>query len=337
MISVFLSFLCLFPVQSQGERRPLSIEVPAEPKGVADVELRFYDVAGQIGQGRFAERLAKATATVERLGARAAEEEFVALEYARQQVDSAVEGLLEAVRERMEPPFEGDVARVTHLADGKLAFLGRPEQHRWLSEFLAGTVAFRGLVDLQTRLYILPAGEVAPLGEIQNGQIIDAAETARLMGELDSTKADRIEAPRVIAFPFQAAELMAVDQVAYIKDYELKVLLEDGVEIADPIIDVAQSGFVMKVRSVPLANGEVGVHVDLEHSTLALPIPTFETSLGSLGQTVTIQLPEITKVRVDGHFEVRADQTLVLVSPEREEERRVVALLQVSLVDEHER
>ena len=135
---------------------------------------------------------------------------------------------------------------------------------------------------------------------------------------------------------FQEAQLQAVKQVAYIRDYELKVLADQNVEVADPIIDVAQGGIEMSLRGVPLADGRLSIEADLNYSKLTEPIATFETTIGAMAHPVTIQLPEITRVHVEGRFELFPGETLLMASVDPSATSEALVLVRATLVEAEE-
>ena len=104
-------------------------------------------------------------------------------------------------------------------------------------------------------------------------------------------------------------------------------------EIADPIIDIVESGVKMDLRGVPLADQKLGVFARLEYSTLEEPIPSFQTSIGARGHVVTIQLPKVTKVKLEGRFEVLPGETLLLATVDPTGETEVLALLRATRIE----
>lgn len=250
----------------------------------------------------------------------------------RREVDVTTEGLVGAIRDRIEPRLAQGQC-VEHVAGGTLALLGDARQQAWLAGFLAGAAEFHGLVDLQARIYIGRKGAFPESSAARSGQVLSQGALAILLMELESVQADVIVAPRVLAFPFQEAELTAVEELPYLQDYELQVLPDSDTEIADPVIGVAESGIRLRLRAVPLAGGRLAVYTNLEYSAVAQPIPSTQIRIGRHAQEVTVQLPDITRVHLEGHFDVSSGQTLVLVSGDPSGKQEVLVLLETKRVD----
>lgn len=114
------------------------------------------------------------------------------------------------------------------------------------------------------------------------------------------SKSERVEivtAPRVLVFNTARSNLTVMNQVAYVQDYDVEIA--QGASIADPVISVVEDGVILDVRPVVSADRRF-ITLELRPTVAQLirPIGTFTTSLGSSGNTVTIQLPELEISRV---------------------------------------
>jgi hypothetical protein len=119
-----------------------------------------------------------------------------------------------------------------------------------------------------------------------------------------------VNAPRLTIYNNQRANLTLVNQVSYVKDYDVEVA--QTAFIADPLVDVVQDGLTLDVKpTVSHDRKYVTLEVQPTLATLFRPIRTFETNLSGLTTPVVIELPEIryssaaTTVRVpDGGYVV---------------------------------
>jgi hypothetical protein len=331
-----LMLLCPVP-QEVGERRAVAQErVPIEAEVEArivdpEADLRLYELAHLTGYDELAAAIdAVTSADPSRPHDVLGELERVA--YLREQAETTTESLLSAVRDMLDPPYVDGVTVLAPLEQGLVAVVANPAQHAWLDVFLQGAAAFDGLVDIQARIYLLARGELAGLDQARSGRVLSAAEAETLLAKLAQVDSEKVQAPRVVVHPFQEATLTVVDEVPYIKDYELKVIPDQQVEVADPVIDVARSGIAMRLRGVPLTSGELSIDAHLDYSVLSEPIQSVETTLGAGGHEVTIQLPEITKIRVEGRFRVFSGQTLMMASVDPEGDREVLVLVRAERV-----
>jgi type II secretory pathway component GspD/PulD (secretin) len=104
--------------------------------------------------------------------------------------------------------------------------------------------------------------------------------------------ANQLAAPRLTIYNNQRANLTIVNQVAYLKDYDVEVA--QTAFIADPLIDIIQDGLVLDVRpTVSFDRKYVTLEVRPTVATLQRPIRTFVTPLSGLTTAVIVELPEI--------------------------------------------
>ncbi|MCC6406035.1 MAG: hypothetical protein IT453_02635 [Planctomycetes bacterium] len=108
------------------------------------------------------------------------------------------------------------------------------------------------------------------------------------------SKSERVElvtSPRLLVFNTARANLAVLNQVAYVKDFDVEIA--QAASIADPIVDVIQDGVVLDVRPVVSADRRF-IMMELRPTVAVLrrPIQEVATSLGSQN-AVSIQLPEV--------------------------------------------
>lgn len=240
-----------------------------------------------------------------------------------EQVAQRQEGLLEAVRTFAQPPLGGDDHRLAIVGDGQLVMVGTAKQQQWLQGFLSGVASFEGLIEVETRVLELDLGTLELLGVEQTSTTIDAAARADLEARLENHEHDMVIAPTVATLPFARAVLFTGKEVAYIENYELRVL--DGASVADPVISVVTDGVTIELRSVPLSDGRLAIAIELDLAKLIEPIPQFETSLGS-GHKVTIQLPEVRKVHASSRVYLRETDSALFSTVDPAGEREYLIL-----------
>jgi len=316
-------------------RRPSdeSSREPVLPNSLFEsTELRIYDLSTLTGHDRHQLLVSKFAPSAEASTVDEALDRFDRLERAREHASLNTEYLLSSLRLLMEPPLVEDLQDIRHLEGGKFAVVGVPEQHAWIEGFLRAADEFDGLIDLEAKIFRFDAGLLTGIGERGSGSLLSNDEALELLADLRTTGIEAITAPRITALPFQGAQLSVLNQTSYLKDYELKLLPDLNTEIADPIIDVINSGVLLDLRAVPLANGELGIFVDLELSKLALPIPSAEIAIGAGHHEVTVQLPQVTRIRVDGHFNVRSGETLMLTTADPSGVSEIIVLLKTTRV-----
>ncbi len=113
------------------------------------------------------------------------------------------------------------------------------------------------------------------------------------------SKSERIElvtAPRLTVHNTSRANLSVLNQVAYIKDFDVEIA--QAASIADPIVEVIQDGVILDVRPVVSADRRfVTLELRPTIAQLKRPIEERVTTLGSQN-SVTIMLPEVEIQRV---------------------------------------
>ena len=101
-----------------------------------------------------------------------------------------------------------------------------------------------------------------------------------------------MNAPRLTIYNRQRANLSIVNQVSYVKDYDVEVA--QTAFIADPLVDVVQDGLTLDVKpTVSYDRKYVTLELQPTVATLLRPIRTFETNLSGLTTPVIIELPEV--------------------------------------------
>lgn len=123
--------------------------------------------------------------------------------------------------------------------------------------------------------------------------ILDDTEVSMIFRAVEKTiHANQMAAPRLVIYNNQRANLTIVNQVAYLKDYDVEVA--QTAFIADPLVDIIQDGLVLDVRpTVSFDRKYVTLEVRPTVATLQRPIRTFVTPLSGLTTAVIIELPEI--------------------------------------------
>lgn len=105
-----------------------------------------------------------------------------------------------------------------------------------------------------------------------------------------------VNAPSLLVHDSQRANLSVLNQVSYVRDFEVEV--SQAAVIADPVIDVIQDGVILDVLPIVSADRRfVTLEIRPTVATLDRPIDEFQTSLG-VGNPVTLQLPALRLQRV---------------------------------------
>ncbi|MBN4049889.1 hypothetical protein JYT84_00515 [bacterium AH-315-M10] len=128
--------------------------------------------------------------------------------------------------------------------------------------------------------------------------VLDQVSTMAILRAVEkSERATIVQAPRITAFNTQRANVAVINQVTYIKDYEVEVA--QSAAIADPEIGTIQDGIVLDVRPIVSADRRY-ITMELRPTLAALariPPDVILTTIASGGAgtgVIAIEVPEIT-------------------------------------------
>lgn len=132
-------------------------------------------------------------------------------------------------------------------------------------------------------------------------------------------RTNTVTAPRLLMHNTQRAHLMVLNEVSYVKDFDVEIA--QASTIADPVIDKIREGVILDVRPI-VSHDRRYITLELRPTvaTLIKPIRTFTTQLG-VGAAVTFQLPELQKQAVNTTVVIPDGGTLLLAGMKFAEEK----------------
>ncbi len=131
---------------------------------------------------------------------------------------------------------------------------------------------------------------------LQYAFLDDTEVEAVLRAVSKQERSEQIEAPRLLIYNNTRASMHVLNEVSYIKDFEVEIAQAAGV--ANPVIGTIYDGVSLDVR--PVVDSDLKfITMELRPTVMSLsrPIPNFTTTLG-VGQPISIQLPEVALQRV---------------------------------------
>lgn len=286
-------------------------DVASEPAPVDPRDtIQVYDVRDLTGQDQL-DALAKDIVS----SAVSTETRIILLERYRElleggSVKSAQQDLVDSVKELIQPPLQGPSQKVQFVGDGSLTLVGGPEQHAWMASFLQEVRRFSGYIDIAAKILVLPRGELERLTGGRTGIVMPQAEADALLAR--ALGADVLSTPRVSVLPTQRAMLSVINQVAYVQDFELMLLPDRSEEIADPIIDVLETGLMLDLRAAPVGGGRLALRAELTLKDAEQPFPEKQVRLGARGLQMTVQQPEVRTVKATGRFDLAPGSAVVM-------------------------
>ncbi|MFT7676249.1 MAG: hypothetical protein ACI8QC_000218 [Planctomycetota bacterium] len=290
-----------------------------------DAVWRAYDISDLTGQDR-ADELRQALGLVEPAEVEAALALFVGVQ---KSATSTANAIAEAIRVHGLPAFQGNGA-VRVDAAGNLLISGTPAHTAWVDSFLAIQRDSHQQVQIEAILYSVPSGSMDKLGVQRSSQTFKQGPLTKLQAGLQSVVGtETLFMPKVIVSSRQLATISMIEQIAYIKDYELLIVQPGDTEIADPVVDVVEDGVTFDLRAIPLGSGTYAIDVNLLNSDVTMPMATFEATLGSHTTPMTISLPEVKIVRLTTRMALGIEEGLVIRTPDLDKKRDYVMLLQL--------
>lgn len=319
MIALLASLSCLAQeVRAVAESAPVARPLPAGS------ELRLHDASGLSGHAE----LARALAEWNDGSAVAATEDLARLTELRRAAEETADGIAQCMGARLALV---DGQELAHLGEGRLALLGTNEQQKKLATALAEGLRFSGHVEVETRLFFGTDAELPPQA-FDPGLVLPEAQARELGQRLERSSRELVSAPLVVVRPWREARLSSLEQVPYVRDYEITSVPGLATEILDPIIDVLELGVEVTLRCAPADGKRIGLHTELTHRRQSTPLRNFESPVGPSGARVTIQLASVVTVGFSGYFELAEGEALVLAGGTPED--RVVALVRARRVPE---
>jgi hypothetical protein len=311
MLTHAVACLSLWSMPAWQEIRPSPpVRTEARPPEVVLGEtIAVYDVRDLTGQDEL-DALARDIVS----DAVSMDTRVILLEKYRERIEAGgargpMQNIVDTVRELVQPPLTGQ-QNVQAIGDGSLTLVGTRSQHEWVDGYLTSLRTFEGFVDVKATMYMLPRGLVGELMKGRSGVVLDAAALALMRTNVAG--GDLVSSPRLVVNPGHRATLSVLDQTAYVKDFELTIVPGRDEEIADPVIDVIQTGLVLDVRVAPVSATRMALHAELTVTKAERPFPEAKLQLGTRRMEVTVQLPEVHTARAKGRFDLGSGSAVAL-------------------------
>jgi hypothetical protein len=150
------------------------------------------------------------------------------------------------------------------------------------------------------------AEAVARFGEHVNGVGAWAIDSALDMSKDSGLSV--VAAPRLTLFEKQTGTISIVNQLSYVKSFEIRS--QGDTLVADPVIDTLSEGLVLALRVQQADAGSMKIDLDLTQSSVVRPIESQQVQI--FGAPMTIQTPVMYTQRLKAQGDVSEDRTLIL-------------------------
>lgn len=227
--------------------------------------------------------------------------------------------------------------RIEVLSRGVLAIVGDSEQHAWigdcLEELRAGGTSS---IIVQVKYLEIPRGglsevgiEESPLGSATQEQEASLREAIEDLSSHEGWNV--LFAPEVLTRPFAPATLSVINQVAYVKEWQVHLVEPEKTLIADPVVDTVQEGYTLDLFCAALPEGNFGLKLDLVRADIERPIPTKKVRVATdPASDVSISTPVVTRVSLTSTFVVQPGRMVIFTTPTQDEERDLVVVIELN-------
>jgi len=248
----------------------------------------------------------------------------------------AMESLQAAIQRHLLPAWDRTRNVSQSVGDKVLAVSAIGAQQRWIEDFL-GNLRTRGVgqVMITTTLYEVPRGTLkalgieSPIARLENDAALDAARGKIVL----SPDCELISCPRLLCNEFQRGVISVMSSIAYIKEYEVKLIEPQKLLIADPVVDTVMEGYELYALAVPLPGDRFGVELEFKRTSIARPIPTKKVTIATDPvEEVEISMPEVTRVSLETSLLFDDGTSAIFATPANDEVHDLVVIVTVKKV-----
>lgn len=302
MIHFIVAASLLVPSLQPQDTRP-----PAAPTASATI-WRSWNIADLTGHKREAEL----GQLVESAGIDDAANVLAASQAAQIDAINASEILLSTIRSHAEPPLN-DASSLRIQSDGVLLLRGSPENAAWIERFLDIQRTEAPWMVAEAGVFAVPSSVASGFNVPLGSHLVSTKALEELKVHLFAQKGiEQVYLPRVIAMPRQSSSFRSVDEIKYIKDYELVVVQPGNKQVTVPIIGSLNEGMSMDLHATPLGTNTHALAFTVEHAAILRPIGVLSTTLGGhLPEAMEITLPETRIIRFKSSLTVGLDEGLL--------------------------
>jgi len=332
MIAMILTALCglttTSPLQTGNER--VSIETPALER-IADSEeqtadpsaprtLGFYDMTDLLAPP--GEPAKEFLLDPERILER------------EEQETQRLELFAETIRKHLRPGLTRGLDVLQTQAGGMLLLTGTAEQHAWTRSFLDLQRAQElQLLHVDSRYLRGKGADFEAAGFAGPSEVWEDESLLPKALEQMASRTDKYElvtAPSLTVLPAQPAYISIMNQVAYVKSYEVVYVHPGPVAIADPVIDVIDEGFLFDLTGIQVEEGLYALELKFERTEIERPIPTKEIKVAiDTSSTVTISQPVVTSSKLSSTVLLRDGSSVWFRIPDGDSEMLITVHLSI--------
>ncbi len=225
--------------------------------------------------------------------------------------------LAEVIRSFIQPPLKKNVEDVKAIGTATIVAQLPEKKQKWIEAFLDAQRAanrIQYLVELTYFTVSDKAFKELPRSENPSVILVDAGIEKLFDRWKDGKECDIVTAPRILIQNREKGIISCLNQFAYVSGYDLHEKVEPTrSRIVDPVVEIAEEGFIFEVRAVQLAKGNIGMTISSKHMSVPRPIPEIKTELGLISR-VTVE-----KVEMSTTIIVKSGGSMISTMPSKKE------------------
>lgn len=244
---------------------------------------------------------------------------------------ASMDSLVESIR--AYSPHDG--LEVSYESLPMLEVKGSEEAQSWVESFLATQrEAALSMYDARVRIVEFEGELPVDLLPEPGPSHVLPDEDARgaFLTRMEDARADVLTSPRVVVLPRQRASITVQEQVAYVKNYVLRIFEPGAQVLADPEVDTISEGIELELGVTPLGGGRLGLDLEATLSHVERPIATRSVTLAPDIPEVQISSPVCRELRLGGLLQLEPGSSSVLVASRPTGDGYVLLLLEVEEV-----
>lgn len=254
-----------------------SVAISSDPAAASSVILKIYNVSDLVQQPGMSEVL---------VGKKDHSGEMAV----------KTRNLAELIRKFIQPPLTENSEDVKAIGTESIVAQALPSKHLWIESFLAVQRKARHTMFLVDITYVTmsdmefkkQAAETNP-----SINLVDHEIKTRIEQWKKSSESNIVTTPRILLTNMEKGTISSLNQIAYLSGYKVHAYVEPmKTRIVDPVIEVAENGFIFEVRAVQLEDDRIGMTISSKHMAVPRPIPTMETEYGPIS-VVTVEKVEM--------------------------------------------
>jgi hypothetical protein len=246
-------------------------------------------------------------------------------------LQGTVEALTRGLKTHMSPPWDSKRNVMDHSGAGVLIVSATESQQLWIKKFL-DHIRENGIemLKVDTRLIQVPRGKLKsygidpPVASVETQATIDAI----LLRIAQDPASEIISSPSMGLKSLGNGTISVIQQIAYVKEWNVRAVVPERQMIADPVVDVIQEGLIMNVFATALPGGGHGIDLDLERTSIERPIPTRKIRIATEPeQEVTVSSPEVTKVSLKSTFVLEEGTSVIFATAANDDEHDLLVVI----------